>query len=52
VSRSTYGSSRPRHASVLEKIQATSARTVQSAKRCHVWPFGRLEPLIEMLEYP
>jgi len=49
VNRSIYGSSHPRHALVLEKIPATSAPTVQTAKRCHVWLFGRLEPLVEML---
>jgi len=48
MNRSIYGSSHPRHTLVLEKISATSAPTVQTAKRCHVWLFGRLEPLVEM----
>ena len=49
VNRSIYGSSQPRHTLVLERIPATSAPTVQTAKRCHVWLFGRLEPLVETL---
>ena len=49
VNRPIYGSSQPRHTLVLERIPATSAPTVQTAKRCHVWLFGRLEPLVETL---
>ena len=49
MSRSIYGSSQPRHTLVLERIPATSAPTVQTAKRYHVWLFGRLEPLVETL---
>jgi len=44
-----FGPSQPRHTLVLERIPATSAPTVQTAKRCHVWLFGRLEPLVETL---
>jgi len=51
VNRSIYGSSHPRHTLVLEKIPATSAPTVQTATRCHVWLFRRLEPLMEMLSH-
>ena len=46
--RFIYGSSHPRHVLVLEKIPATSAPTVETAKRCHIWLFGRLEPLVVM----
>jgi len=49
VNRSIYGPSQPRHTLVLQWIPATSAPTVQTAKRCHVWLFGRLEPLVETL---
>jgi len=49
INRSIYWSSHARHTLVLEKIPATSAPTVQTAKRCHVWLFVRLEPLVEML---
>jgi len=49
VKRSIYGSSHPCHILISEKIPATSAPTVQTSKRCHVWLFGRLEPLVEML---
>jgi len=52
VSTSIYGSSYPRRISVLEKIPATSPPTVQTAKRCHVWLFERLERLVEMLSGP
>jgi len=49
VNRSIYGPSQPRHTLVLERIPDTSAPTVQTTKVCHVWLFGRLEPLVEML---
>jgi len=49
VNRSIYGSSQHRHTLDLERIPATSAPTVQTAKRCHVWLLGRLEPLVETL---
>jgi len=51
VNRSIYGPSQPCHTLVLERILATSAPTVQAAKRCHVFfrLFGRLEPLVETL---
>jgi len=49
VSRSIYGQSQPCHTLVLERIPATSAPTVQTAKPCHFWLFGRLEPLVETL---
>ena len=52
VNRSIYGSSQPRHSLVLVRIPATSAPTVQTPKRCHVWLFGRLEPLVETLSAP
>jgi len=52
VNRSIYGPSQPRHTLVLERIPATSSPTVQTAKRCHVWLFGRLEPLVETLLRP
>jgi len=44
VNQSIYGPSQPRHTLILEWIPATSAPTVQTAKRCHVCLFGRLEP--------
>jgi len=47
--RLSEGSSQLRHTLGLERIPATSAVTFQKAKRCHVWLFGRLEPLVEML---
>jgi len=46
VNRCIYG---PRHTLLLERIPAISAPTVQTAKRFHVWLFGRLEPLVETL---
>jgi len=49
VNGSIYGPSQPRHTLVFERIPATSAPTVQTAKPCHVWLFGRLEPLVETL---
>ena len=49
MNRSIYGPSQPRHTLVLERIPATSAPTVQTAKRCHVWLFGQLEPLVKTL---
>jgi len=49
VSRCIYGLSQPLHTLVLEQIPANSAPTVQTAKRCHAWLFGRLEPLVETL---
>ena len=52
MNRSIYESSEPRHTLDLERIPATSAPTVQTAKRCHVWLFGRLEPLVETLSHP
>jgi len=50
VTWSIYGPSQPRHTLVWERIPATSAPTVQTAKRCHVWLFGRLKPLVETLK--
>jgi len=44
VNQSIYGPSQPRHTLVLEWFPATSAPSVQTAKRCHVWLIGRLEP--------
>jgi len=52
VNRSIYGPSQPRHTLVLERIAGTSAPTDQTAKRCHVCLFGRLEPLVETLQCP
>ena len=49
MNRSIYGSSHPRHALVLEKIPATNAPTVATAKLCHVSQFGRSELLVETL---
>ena len=49
VNRSIYRPSQPGHTLVLERIPATSAPSVQTAKRCHVRLFGRLEPLVETL---
>jgi len=48
-SRTCEDANSTRHTLVLERIPATSAPTVQTAKRCHVRLFGRLEPLVEML---
>jgi len=49
VNRSIYGPSQTHYTLVLERIPATSAPTVQTAKRCHVWLFRRLEPLVQTL---
>jgi len=49
ANRSIYEPSQPRHTLVLERIPATSAPTLQKAKRSHVWLFGQLKPLMEML---
>jgi len=51
VNRSIYGPSQPRRTLVWERMPATIAPTAQTAKQCHVWPFGRLEPLVETLSH-